>query len=396
MLAHMLPWQPLLWTHWIWVWLVLAGACGGGTEDKSGPGEVHRTAGGAPVIALHGSNADKLDPEPAASPDKHTDEHKKARMRGHKLMNNGKYAEAAAAFKEALAVRADDARILSELSWAAFKAGDSQAAVDAAERSIALTGNPELKAASLYNLGRVKEAQGDKDAAKRAYSQSLGLRSNRTVQQRFNELGGELPKESYAPAPLFGPFASLTEYCATLRGPMECNPNASRITVRAVVAAMAKPPAPLREMRFFGYRDKDGTPRDNLAIKTVSGWFVKDSFEQVVNRRDARIDEISFRHGRILIRHSATQGRFASEREKLLTVCGLGNSKTVSCTPSISLEWAFQGIGGDSKSDQEELPLQYTHKLAAELQSATLLVIKPRDTESERAVAVGEHTLLFP
>jgi tetratricopeptide (TPR) repeat protein len=82
-----------------------------------------------------------------------------------------------------------DARALSELGWAAFKAGDYDRALSANRDSVKAATEPRVKAASLYNLGRVAEACGDKPAAVGYYLQSIRLRPNDAVAARLKALG---------------------------------------------------------------------------------------------------------------------------------------------------------------------------------------------------------------
>jgi len=108
-----------------------------------------------------------------------------------------RWGEAVGEFEKALAAVPMDDRALSELGWAALQAGDVDKAEKANADAVRVSSTPEVKAASLYNLGRVAEAKSDKDRAAALYADSLVLRPNKTVVKRLVALG--------KPAPAAGP-----------------------------------------------------------------------------------------------------------------------------------------------------------------------------------------------
>lgn len=136
-----------------------------------------------------------------------TSAYETALKQGRALGKDKRHAEAVEAFFAALRARPEDAVALSELSWSAFKAGDLATATSAAQRSIINGRQPRVQAASLYNLGRILEARGDKPGAALAYRLSLRLRPNKTVKKRLDR------PELIAPKPMSGPYSSLDEYC---------------------------------------------------------------------------------------------------------------------------------------------------------------------------------------
>jgi len=79
----------------------------------------------------------------------------------------------------------DDARVLSEVGWAAFQANDLARAETANARALANANAPLVRAPILYNAGRVAEARGKPDAARKAYRESLALRDNAEVRKRL-------------------------------------------------------------------------------------------------------------------------------------------------------------------------------------------------------------------
>lgn len=108
---------------------------------------------------------------------------------GRQLARAGKWRDAAAEFAAALEAIPMDGRGLSELGWASFQAGDFDRARDANRKSVLASSDPSVKAASLYNLGRIAEATGAGADAAGHYRASLRLRDNATVRERLAKLG---------------------------------------------------------------------------------------------------------------------------------------------------------------------------------------------------------------
>jgi tetratricopeptide (TPR) repeat protein len=108
---------------------------------------------------------------------------------GRKASSAKDWGGALKAFDQALAIAPDDARVLSEVGWAAFQANDLARAEAANKRALANTKDPKLRAATLYNSGRVAEARGQKDAATKLYRASLELRDNAEVKKRLAGIG---------------------------------------------------------------------------------------------------------------------------------------------------------------------------------------------------------------
>ena len=172
----------------------------------------------------------EADPKPAATKPatkeapKVTPEQKKAyrtHLRaGRKAFEAKKYADAVAEFEKALEAIPMDGRALSELGWAAFQAGDHEKARKANTDAVRVTAHPKVKAASLYNLGRVAEATGDKEEAKRLYSESLLLRPHDVVRKRLEGLGATAPAPGAvagADVPCSSSVATLANVCKCLR-----------------------------------------------------------------------------------------------------------------------------------------------------------------------------------
>lgn len=101
------------------------------------------------------------------------------------LCEQTRWGEAVAAFEEAAESAPGDARILSELGWAAFRAGDHAKARGVLEGALGRARDPAVKASILYNLGRVDEAAGKPAAAARRYRASLALRTSDAAAARL-------------------------------------------------------------------------------------------------------------------------------------------------------------------------------------------------------------------
>ena len=193
--------------------LGLVAACGKGSEEKTRPAM-------SPVEA---AKLDEAPPKPqpgpqAARPAPIPPEKRReyaARLRAGRAHATAKrWGEAVAEFEAALVAIPMDDRALSELGWAAFQAGDHAKAEKANADSVRVSSQPELKAASLYNLGRVAEARDDKDRAAALYADSLALRPNKTVVKRLVALGKPAPR----PDP-FSQVAEATPCTAPVEGP---------------------------------------------------------------------------------------------------------------------------------------------------------------------------------
>jgi tetratricopeptide (TPR) repeat protein len=142
---------------------------------------------------------------------------------GRLKVKAGALEEGIALFEEALALRPGDPRLLVELGWAAFLAGDLQRAEAATAQGLPGARGKPSEGAALYNLGRIAEQRGDKDEAARRYRESLSARPNAAVEKRLSALGlgpaAEPAGRTDTPAelgPLEGPLQSLDAVCGAL------------------------------------------------------------------------------------------------------------------------------------------------------------------------------------
>lgn len=127
---------------------------------------------------------------------------------GRKAAAAKRWGYAVDGFRQALVERPEDPVALSELAWALLSAGDAPHALEAAERAIAKSEEPKLKAAAQYNAGRAAEALGDLARARSLLEASLALRANDTVKQRLEHLA--------APTVRAAPTEALWKTCQGL------------------------------------------------------------------------------------------------------------------------------------------------------------------------------------
>ncbi len=135
---------------------------------------------------------------------------------GRKLSKKKEFKQAVAELDKALAIAPKDPRVLAEVGWAAFNAGDLERAADANQKALSSTSEPMLRAQILYNAGRVAEEKKDNDAARRAYGDSLALRDNAEVKKRFEGVGGKPDQIVPVWATCSEGFASAADLCACL------------------------------------------------------------------------------------------------------------------------------------------------------------------------------------
>jgi Tetratricopeptide repeat len=311
---------------------------------------------------------------------------------------------AVASFEAALKAVPDDARALSELGWAAFKAGDLAKARQATDRSIASAGDAKLRAASLYNLGRILEAEGKKPEAIEPYRRSLALRPNATVRDRLVALDpAAKPDEPIAPAALAGPYPSLDAYCAAFTKEQDEPCVLDRAS--APKLPELKLEAPYRELAVLltGY-DQHCT----LAIRTGAGWFIDEyvtecremggHWERFVDVEAAALRDLVAGGAKELTLELETSEWFnetpedaaddemvvTNEKSRWLMVCGVGASGTPSCTPTVLVSW--------SRDENEGFALEPRFD-----DGAVVLRVKQGGSHVEGSIGVlGKHPLRFP
>jgi tetratricopeptide (TPR) repeat protein len=279
--------------------------------------------------------------------------------RGRALMARGRHAEAVAVLDAALARTPDDPLVLNELGVALREVGDL-ARAETVCRDAAKAAEPRVRAAALYNLGRVLERRRDTAAAIAAYRDSLQLRHTRSVRERLIALDPSATSDVTRTHPLQGPVPSLESWC-TQQGE-RCGPN--DITI---VASLADPDpsqkpdprwppgqhVPWDELRVIVSQVHD--TECVVGLRTKRGWFVDripDCAAAHYTGRGASVqldDAIASAEGNELqlqlrsfdpyrtwdpeSQHSA----YATEDYEAVLICGLGSSGVPHCTPSIGL-----------------------------------------------------------
>lgn len=133
---------------------------------------------------------------------------------GRRLSRAKDWTAAMKAFESVLAVAPDDVHALSELGWAAFQANELTRAESANRRALASAKTPSVRAPILYNIGRVAEARGNRDAAAKAYAESLALRDNAEVKKRLGALDAGAPSSEGTPRLCSQSFADTAAACA--------------------------------------------------------------------------------------------------------------------------------------------------------------------------------------
>lgn len=120
---------------------------------------------------------------------------------GRRLAKQKQYQAALVELDKARLIKPNHARVLSEIGWAAMKAGDLRRAERANLDSVRFAPDNNVKGASLYNLGRIAEERKDLQKAGEYYVQSLSVRRNATVEKRLAALkkAGVLVERDYGP-----------------------------------------------------------------------------------------------------------------------------------------------------------------------------------------------------
>ena len=338
-------------------------------------------------------SADK--PHPADKPAPRESYHQ-ALQRGRALFNKKNPDEAIKAFRAALEARPGDPAALSELSWVAFTQKDLTGARKAAEQSIAGTRDPIIKASSLYNLGKVEEAEGNKDAAVAAYRESFQLRQHPAVKKRLVALGAEVPESVWQATAMEGPYETIAGFCdkrgisnTEWDGSDYCNPELDSAGFDTL------PPWATEAGAFESYTEDDDLPQVNLAVKTAGGWYVAPSWEQRGNRYDWQIQQIDVVGERWAIRHKNHEGRFAYEDRNVFTVCGIGASKKPSCLGPMVVRHGFTDYEG-GKEDGRNLPEEVYLHCEPTMKSGDMVEIVARNAGCKRKMLAGQHTIRFP
>jgi len=225
--------SPLPFPASIAIFALFLGGCpdkGGGTDVaplQTAPAPL-ASASSSPTPATSSSAAElpkkkKRPKTREAPPPEKMAQYRKHLTAGRQLAKKSQFPEAIKELDAALAVVPGDAPALTELSFAALKAGELDKAKKAGEDALKRTTSPKLKAMAHYNLGRVAEEQKDPKAAADHYRKSIKLRPSEAVEKRLADLTKKekTPAAAAAPEPLpcQTPVAKIEDLCACLAKP---------------------------------------------------------------------------------------------------------------------------------------------------------------------------------
>ena len=244
---------------------VAAPACKSKRESAPAPvveptSDSRRDAGSPPADAAQAVEERNHSPEEYARYRRHL-------HLGRAHAKGRRYGEAMREFDRALDVLPASARALSELGWAAFQAGDHERARSANQSALRLARNDALRAACLYNLGRLAEAQGDRDEALRQYRASLALRANDTVEARLGKLERKSSSNAVDKAASCKPEPQLESLCRCLAAGSQRSP----ATAAETPGSCHREPRGIPDVELLFVGD-DTEESVHLVRKHQSGW----------------------------------------------------------------------------------------------------------------------------
>jgi len=152
-------------------------------EKKSEPPPAPAAKAAAP--------ADAAAPKKPAPTRQQLADYKQHMKAGWALQKAQKWAESVPEFEAALAAIPLDERALTELGWSAMNAGDYAKAKKIDDEAVKVAIDPKVKASALYNLGTVYAKTGATEKARAAFTLSLALRPNKTVEADLVKLGAK-------------------------------------------------------------------------------------------------------------------------------------------------------------------------------------------------------------
>jgi tetratricopeptide (TPR) repeat protein len=319
-----------------------------------------------------------------------------ALARGRKLEDKKDYPGAVAAFQEALTAIPDDPWALSELGWAAYLAKDLALAEKATRQAIAVNGEPNQKGASLYNLGKIEEAKGNKAAAARAYAASLQARPNKTVRAALIALdpAAAAALDPFSPQPMLGPFPTPAAFCAQLK---DDDGNACNCAEQPIATFEGKDLAPPYLHAQVLESSCDPGTQEALALETKAGWFVAPNAGER-NRgghcnNQFTVEGIHFENGKkwLVLTDSQYTNCWSNHEDdnfslevhaQWQTIVGIGPSGKPSATPRLTVIDQDEGSG---KKVRDYAALVGFGDGAIEISGS-----------AEDPALVGKHVLRFP
>lgn len=270
---------------------------------------------------------------------------------GRRLAKAKKYKEAIVKFREALALFPGEPAGLSELSLALFRVEDLDTAEEIAVQAIAKSTGKQ-RAAALYNLGRIKEAQGEPEKAAEHYTDSLQLRANKIVSKRLASLSKEpveaLRTMEWDPVDDIKTICEESEFSYEL---VECQDK--KITV-----AIKNRKGPFQEVALWQIGGTD-YPEGWVVIKIEETYYRSEPLFKLLYSYDTAsgsleaAEVVDTSSGPILRFDTKNRGisRFMSWNQESSTFCGVGPSKLLTCTSPISTSNRELGWGLDDDED---------------------------------------------
>ena len=346
--------------------------------------------------------------------------YKAALSRGRQSLASGYYAEAVQGFEAAIRARPDDVVALSELGWAALMSGDATRARTATTTALSRPQAPRLRAATLYNLGRVEEANGNAQAAVNAYRQSLALRQNSEVTGRLAAVD---PSTSATAAlhvqQLYGPVASLDAFCKrTKKDPKEvCSANFPSSEHFEQHETMEEPPCSMISALVMSLRTpKSEVNRCILGIQTREGWYGMELHSDN-GCSPTMLDATGSGKGRpsmlalrilnfpaVIDNAGKSNERWRGYYQEWFYLCGVGATKKPSCMGPVDLGRIQQIYLEKYKIAQakgEDVPPpEWEYRRTALVTEEGALRIKPEGwrlgEQLPTTEALGSHRILFP
>ena len=369
-----------------------------GTGSGSGSAVAGSAAGSGSATGLGAGAAGGLqtrvkEPMPTAYRD--------ALRLGRKLGGDKKWSEAAEAFRAALAAAPDDPRALSELSWALFQTKELAPAKVAALSAVHVARN-NVKAASLYNLGRILEEEHDRDGAANAYRESLALRPNKTVADRLARLD---PSATAAAAMLaieeWGPpAAARAATCDALGEDDEGYADWSQdgtcdVTATDVALTGGGPFAAITSI----LRKRSGSDEAFVAVQTADGWLQSPPFLSwggvgtwgatgTIDRAEV-ITHPALGPVLRLDVTTAESGRWESWTTDSTIFClpsRAGGSGALTCTPLLATSWRH------SSDDDDAIDETCAAIIALDAEGAVTLVSRGGKVPTDCPIHLGRFT----
>jgi tetratricopeptide (TPR) repeat protein len=335
--------------------------------------------------------------------------------KGRKLEDKKQYAEAIAAFEALTKLVPDDAVALSELGFTAYLAKDLGKAETATRAALARQATPSVKGATLYNLGLIQEARGDKAGAIVSYLESLRVRPHAVVLARLAKLDATAAAalDPYRPAPLAS-VASVDAFCKALPAKDEAgfacgchHPEPLRATKLA---------APFDAVEVFTRTCEENSPgrepfgdtTDYVAVKVGGAWYVDKLGVRTYNHHcttNATYDDATVTAGHLLLAYAEDGDCVGGDREgtwkvSRVAVLGVGPSQAASAMPVLAVRQheteqteMFDDPPGAVKTTADvELTLDWSTP-------GSLTVAGTKTVGLEKAAAkrlLGTHALAFP